>query len=39
MNLFKKVLNKKETKKQSVIDVLLDDNNEVSAYVYMFMNH
>lgn len=39
MNLLKKVLKKKEAKKQSVMDVLIDGNSEVSAYVYMFVNN
>ncbi len=37
MNLFKKGTAKKENK--SMFDMLLDENSNVTPYVYMFMNH
>lgn len=37
MNLFKKARTKKENKTNSVMDIVLDEQNEVSPLVYMFM--
>ncbi len=39
MNLFKKGTAKKENKKNSMFDMLMDENSNVTPYVYMFMNH